>query len=390
MFNEYVATSLSSDELNIIHCNIRSLNLLQNEDLILSDFVKAFKVIKTSWAEEDNDDDSELMIQHCKMILNTNVKNFKTAIIFWVNSLSNSELRVQNCPTDDENSEIAIIFQIDSLSNSELRIQNHFTDDENLKIATVCQINSLSNSELRIQNYSTDNENLKIATVCQINSLNNSELRVQNHQTISTDDEKFKINTTSIQNKDLNDQKKKEKMICYYEDDLQLKILDWLDNIKNVLDWETAEQLLKNCEHLIISHQFNENEENEKNVDHSDESLICDLHLNKLCMTIEMKKDSEEVILERLQICLENDCDMKKLLAELNIRSWFIRSVRSKLKRNQLLSYQFASKEINCSLSSFNYNEILRDLIIHFKYDDQNYLADLQHFDFIDVDEIMS
>ena len=59
--NEYVATSLSSDELNIIHCNIRSLNLFQNEDLTLSDFVKVFEVVKTSQTEKDSDDDFELM-----------------------------------------------------------------------------------------------------------------------------------------------------------------------------------------------------------------------------------------------------------------------------------------------------------------------------------------
>ena len=88
-----------------------------------------------------------------------------------------------------------------------------------------------------------------------------------------------------------------------------------------MFDQKTAEQLLKDCEHLITPHQLNENEEDEEDVDCSDESLICGLHLNKLCMTIEMKKDSEEVILKRLQICLEDDCNMKKLLAELNIRS---------------------------------------------------------------------
>jgi len=76
-FNEYVATFLNSDKLNIIYYNIRSLSLSQNENLISSDFVKAFKVIKISWAEEDNDDDSELVIQHCKTILNTNVKKKK-------------------------------------------------------------------------------------------------------------------------------------------------------------------------------------------------------------------------------------------------------------------------------------------------------------------------
>ena len=81
-FNEYIATSLSSDELNIIHCNIESLNLFQNEDLTLFDFVEVFEVIKTSQAEEDNDDDSEFMIQHCKMILNSNIENSETAIIF--------------------------------------------------------------------------------------------------------------------------------------------------------------------------------------------------------------------------------------------------------------------------------------------------------------------
>ena len=110
-------------------------------------------------------------------------------------------------------------------------------------------------------------------------------------------------------------------MICYCENDLQSKILDQLDNIKSVLDQKAAEQLLKNCEHLIISHQSDENKKNEKNVNYFNESLICDLHFNKLCMIIEMKKDSEEVIFERLQICLEDDCDMKKLLAEFNIRS---------------------------------------------------------------------
>ena len=88
-----------------------------------------------------------------------------------------------------------------------------------------------------------------------------------------------------------------------------------------MLDQKTAEQLLKNCEHLIISHQSDENEENEKNVDHSDEFLICDLHFNKLCMIIKMKKDLKEVIFKRFQICLEDDYDMKKLLTELNIRS---------------------------------------------------------------------
>ena len=115
--------------------------------------------------------------------------------------------------------------------------------------------------------------------------------------------------------------KKKKKMICYYENDFQSKILDQLDNIKNVLDQKTAEQLLKNYEHLIISHQSDKNEENEKNVNYSDESSICDLHLNKLYMIIEMKKNSKKVIFKKLQICLENDCNMKKLLAELNIKS---------------------------------------------------------------------
>ena len=157
-----------------------------------------------------------------------------------------------------------------------------------------------------------------------------------------------------------------------------------------MLDQKTAEQLLKNCEHLIISHQFDENEKNEKNVDYFNEFLICDFHLNKLCMIIEIKKNSKKVIFKRLQICLENDCDMKKLLAEFNIRSWFIKSVRSKLKKNQLLFYWFASKKIDCSLSLSDYNEILKNLIIHFKYDNQNYLADLQHFDSVDVNEIMS
>ena len=82
MLNKYVATSLSSDELNIIHYNIKSLNLLQNEDSISSDFVKASEMIKTSQIEKDNNDDSEFVIQHCKMILNTNIENSEIAIIF--------------------------------------------------------------------------------------------------------------------------------------------------------------------------------------------------------------------------------------------------------------------------------------------------------------------
>jgi len=49
------------------------------------------------------------------------------------------------------------------------------------------------------------------------------------------------LNTASTQNKDLNNQKKKEKMIYYYEDNLQSKILDQLDNIKSVLDQKIAE-----------------------------------------------------------------------------------------------------------------------------------------------------
>ena len=157
-----------------------------------------------------------------------------------------------------------------------------------------------------------------------------------------------------------------------------------------MLDREAAGQLLKDCEHLITPHQPDEDEEDEEDVDRSDEPPICGLHLNKLRMAIGMKKDSEEVILERLQICLGDGCDMEELLAEPNIRPWFIRSVRPKLKRNRLLPYRFASKEIDCSLSSPDYNEILRDLIICFKCDDQNYLADLQHFDSVDVDEVMS
>ena len=82
MLNKYVATSLSSDELNIIHYNIKSLNLLQNEDSISSDFVKASEMIKTSQIEKDNNDDSEFVIQHYKMILNINIENSETAIVF--------------------------------------------------------------------------------------------------------------------------------------------------------------------------------------------------------------------------------------------------------------------------------------------------------------------
>ena len=88
-----------------------------------------------------------------------------------------------------------------------------------------------------------------------------------------------------------------------------------------MLDQQTAKQLLKNCEDFIISHQLNKNKENEKNVNHSDKFLICDLYLNKLHMIIEMKKNSEEVILEKLQIYLEDDYNMKKFLAEFNIKS---------------------------------------------------------------------
>ena len=80
--NEYVTISLSSDELNIIHCNIRPLGLPQNEDLTSSDFVEASEVAKTSRAEEDSDDDSESVIQHCKMILNSNVENSETVTVF--------------------------------------------------------------------------------------------------------------------------------------------------------------------------------------------------------------------------------------------------------------------------------------------------------------------
>ena len=82
MLNEYVTTFLSSDELNIIHCNIKSLSLFQNENSISSDFVKAFKVIKTSQIKKNNNDDSELTVQHYKIILNINVKNSETAIVF--------------------------------------------------------------------------------------------------------------------------------------------------------------------------------------------------------------------------------------------------------------------------------------------------------------------
>ena len=79
--------------------------------------------------------------------------------------------------------------------------------------------------------------------------------------------------------------------------------------------------MLKNCEHFIISHQSDKNEKNEKNVNYFNKFSICDLHLNKLHMTIEMKKNSEKVIFKKFQICLENDCNMKKLLTEFNIKS---------------------------------------------------------------------
>src|SRR5207248_2686909 len=152
--NEYVATPLSPDELNTIHCNIGPLGLPQNEDPTPSGFVEASEVAKTPRAEEDSDDDPEPAVQHCKTILNTNVENSEIATVCQVDPLSNPEPRVQDRPTDGENSEIATVCQVDPLSNPEPRVQDRQTiptDGEKSEIATVSQVNPLSNSEPRVQ-----------------------------------------------------------------------------------------------------------------------------------------------------------------------------------------------------------------------------------------------
>ena len=138
-----------------------------------------------------------------------------------------------------------------------------------------------------------------------------------------------------------------------------------------------------------MPHLFNENL-SEDDVSTFNESLICTWHLDRLHIAIKIKKDFEVNILLRLQICLDNGLNMNKLFKDLKVRVWFTKLMRLKVRRNKLLLYWFLTKDIKCSSLQDDYDDILRNFTICFDCDNQEFLGNLEWFEFINVNDIMS
>ena len=81
---------------------------------------------------------------------------------------------------------------------------------------------------------------------------------------------------------------------------------------------------------------------------------------------------------------------MNELLKDSKVRIWFTKSMRLKVRRNKLLLYWFLTKDIKCSSLQDDYDDILRNFTICFDCDNQEFLGNLEWFEFINVNDIMS